>query len=111
MTNIVLKCLSPKRLAGEYTFKSFKALYTWVLENLKRPKGLANMLVLAVAENGEYKSYVQGRCIEVASDVKLGYEAKKLAREIGLIRGDRYSRKMEVGLKFAEAVDKILRSP
>ena len=79
-----------------------------MLGNLKRPKGLANTLVLAVAENGEYKSYVQGRCIEVVSDVKLGYEAKKLAREIGLIRGDRYSKKVEVGLKSAEAVDKIL---
>jgi len=42
----------------------------------------------------------------------LGYKAKELAREIGLLRpmvgGDRCSKREEDGLKFAEVVDKII---
>lgn len=85
-----------------------------MLRNLRRPKGLANSIILVVAEGDEYRSLVQGSCIEVFSDTKLDYEAKKLARKIGLPRpvmgGDRYSKNEEKGLEFAESIDKILES-
>jgi len=86
MTNLMLRCESPKRLAGEYDSNSFEELYLWVSRNFKRPKGLVNSHILVVAEGGEYKSLVRGSCIEVVSDVRLGYGAKELARKIGLLR-------------------------
>jgi len=112
MTNIIVKCKAPKRLKGEHTFSSFKDLYVWALRNFKRPKGIAGSIVLIVAEQGYYSSYIMGRSLEITSDVKLGYKAKEIAREIGLLipvmGGDKWSYEASKGLEFAERVDEIL---
>ena len=41
--------------------------------------------MLAVAEQRYYSSHSAGRSLEITSDVKLGYKAKDIAREIGLL--------------------------
>jgi len=111
MVDIKLKCEAPKRLAGEYSFNSFKGLYQWVTRNFRSPL-YANHLVIAVAESGLWRECIYGKIIEVTSSATLGYKAKELAREIELLRsmvgGDRCSKREEDGLKFVEVVDKII---
>lgn len=111
MISITLKCKAPKRLIGEYTFSSFRELYLWVLRKIKDPS-FANHLIIPVAEHGEYRSSIYRRDIEIISNYTLGYRAKEMARDIGLLRpvigGDEYSREEKKGLEFAESVDKTL---
>lgn len=111
MINITLRCKTPRRLIGEYTFSSFRELYLWVLRNFKDPS-LANHLIIEVAEHGEHRSSTYRRDIEISSNSTLGYRAKEIARDIGLlcsvIGGDKHSRKEKKGLEFAESIDKIL---
>jgi len=112
MVIITIRCKVPKRLFGHYSFNSFKDLYLWISRNFKNPS-YANQVIISVAERGVWDREVKhGGDIKISSSSKLGYKAKEIAREIGLLRsvigGDRYSRKIEKGLEFAESVDKIL---
>ncbi|MBC7131255.1 hypothetical protein H5T51_08635 [Candidatus Bathyarchaeota archaeon] len=95
-------------MKGEYSFSSFQELYLWSLRNFKRPKGIAGSIALAVAENGYYSSHTAWRSLEITSDVKLGYKAKEIAREIGLlisvIGGDEWTKDADKGLKFAQHI-------
>lgn len=112
MISITLRCKAPRKLTGEYTFSSFRELYLWVLRNFK-DSSFANHLIIPVAERGEYRSATR-RDIEITSSSALGYRAKEIARDMGLLRpvigGNRYSRKEKKGLEFAEFVDKILNA-
>jgi len=111
MVSIALACKAPKKLKGEHQFSSFKELYIWVSRNFKDPS-YANHLIINVAENGVWSEAKYGRVIEISSGSKLGYRAKEIARDIGLLHtkwgSDRYSERAEKELEFAEAIDKIL---
>lgn len=112
MVSIIIKCKAPKRLFGDHPVNSFKELYLWILENFK-DSSYANRVIVCVAETGIWARELKyGRDIEISSSSKLHYKAKEMARKIGVLRpvigGDRYSRRAEKGLEFAESVDKIL---
>ena len=48
--------------------------------------------------------------MQATSDVRYGYDAKKLAREVGVInmrRGDSWSKDTQLALEFARRLDKL----
>jgi hypothetical protein len=86
MMVVRIKVLNPKRIAGEYIFKSLGEFYQWAKSNFKRPKGLAEVILLSLAEEGIYVAYTGMYSIECSYDKPIGYEAKKIARKIRFLK-------------------------
>ena len=105
---IKVKVSAPKRIAGEREFANLGEFYTWMNENLKRPKNLKGDALLAVAEVGHYSSHTQGHGLNCTNDQPSGYKAKELARKTGFLTtspGGDTAVQLEKAALFLEALD------
>jgi hypothetical protein len=105
-----IKVLNPKRIAGEYIFKSLGEFYYWAKSNFKRPKGLAEVILLSLAGEGRYIAYTGMYSIECSYDKPIGYAAKEMARKIGFLKtrgGSDTGINITKSIEFIKVVEKI----
>lgn len=91
----------------EYKFAGFEDLAHWLITAKLANHGLKGLgaWLCPLAEHGAL-DISTARChIEATSD-RLGYAAKELAYNIGLIQGE-YSRSRELALQFARELDRL----
>ena len=74
---ISVKCHSPIFFKGSYTFDSYESFVHWLADVRRNKKGVGAALC-ALAEKGSWRPHQRGYDIEATSDVRYGYDAKKL---------------------------------
>ena len=84
MVTITVRCQAPRNAEGEHEFGSFMELLGW-LENIHGAKSSKGSILVSLAEYGSYVVAKYGFALDIKSGPTLGYAAKELAREVGVI--------------------------
>ena len=83
---IEVEVYAPRRCKGKYSFADFREFYQWMAVNFKRPISLNASALLGLAERGHFEPNMAGLSIICSYDKPVGYLAKELARETGLLK-------------------------
>ena len=109
---IKVKCLAPKRAAGEHEFHGFVPFAIWVIRHTREGKNIGPMC-LGLAEHAFLNPSKYGFSLEASSNVTFDYfTLRDLAEKVGVVKmgsvgKDSYRRDPEVGLEFARELDKL----
>ena len=106
---ISVKCESPSDVKGHYQFATYEGFAHW-LADIRRARSGVGAALCALAEGGSWRPNKVGCQMQATSDWRYGYDAKELAREVGVInmrRGDSWSKDPQLALEFARRLDKL----